>query len=113
MQSGASATGTPIADDTVKFKVAATNGSGNDSKGYVLTITPKSTVSVTGVTLDKETLELYTGGSATLTATVEPSDATNQNVTWASSNSDVATVTAGADNTATVNAEGGNKCIEK
>ena len=98
--------GTPTADGTVEFKVAATNGSGNDSKEYVLTITPKSTVSVTGVTLDKETLELYTGGSATLTATVEPSDATNQNVTWTSSDSNVATVTAGADNTATVNAEG-------
>ena len=65
----------------------------------------------------------YEPSIATLTATVEPSDATNQNVTWASSNSDVATVTAGADNTATVtaksagvaditatvNAEGGNK----
>ena len=44
------------------------------------------------MTLDKTTLELFTGGSATLTATVEPGNATNQNVTWQSDNADVATV---------------------
>ena len=47
---------------------------------------------VTGVTLDEATLELFTGGSATLVATVQPDDATNKNVTWQSSNANVATV---------------------
>ena len=66
-----------------------------------------ATVYVTGVTLDRETLELYTGQSETLTATVEPGNATNKNVTWQSSNAQVATVengkvTAVAAGTATI-----------
>ena len=59
------------------------------------TLTAKFEKKVTGVTLNTETLELFTGGSATLTATVEPSDATNQNVTWSSSDPSVATVANG------------------
>jgi uncharacterized protein YjdB len=49
-------------------------------------------VPVTGVTL-KTTLVLALGESETLTATIEPDDATNINVTWKSSNAAVATVT--------------------
>lgn len=50
-------------------------------------------ISVTGVTLNQSTLNLSAGGSAgTLTATVSPSDATNKNVTWTSSNLNVARV---------------------
>ena len=37
---------------------------------------------------------LFTGDTATLTATVQPSNATNQNVTWSSDKPDVATVDA-------------------
>ena len=44
-----------------------------------------------GVTLDKTTLALVNGNSGTLTATVEPSEA-SQSVTWASDNETVATV---------------------
>jgi|GEM_PF-3629639 len=53
-----------------------------------------STVSVTGVTLNKTVLELYTRGSETLTATIAPTNATNKNVTWKSSKPTVATVDA-------------------
>lgn len=53
-----------------------------------------STVSVTGVTLNKIVLELYTRGSETLKATVAPANATNKNVTWTSSDEAVATVDA-------------------
>ena len=53
-----------------------------------------STVPVTGVTLNKIVLELYMGGSETLKATITPAGATNQNVTWTSSNEAVATVDA-------------------
>ncbi len=49
-------------------------------------------LSVTNITLDKSELSLYTGNTETLTAKVEPEDATNQNVTWQSSDSKVATV---------------------
>lgn len=53
-----------------------------------------STVPVTGVTLNKTVLELYTGGSETLKATVAPANATNKKVTWTSSKPAVATVDA-------------------
>ena len=47
---------------------------------------------VTGVSLDPNTLTFNVGGEETLTATVAPTNATNKNVTWSSSNSAVATV---------------------
>ncbi|MFC4305286.1 polysaccharide lyase family 8 super-sandwich domain-containing protein [Cohnella boryungensis] len=47
---------------------------------------------VSGVTLDKSTLNLTVGISGQLTATVTPSTAVNKNVTWSSSNTKVATV---------------------
>lgn len=53
-----------------------------------------STVSVTGVTLNKIVLKLYTGDSETLKATVAPANATFKYVTWKSSNPAVATVDA-------------------
>lgn len=49
-------------------------------------------VSVTGVSLDRTSAELEVGGTLTLTKTIEPANATNQNVTWSSSNVEVATV---------------------
>ena len=47
---------------------------------------------VTGLTLSQTSLSLTTGSSQTLTATAEPSNASNQSVTWSSSDTDVATV---------------------
>lgn len=81
--------GTPTTEKTSTFTVTATNDSGSDSKEYTLTI---KAVPVTGVTLDKTELALFTGESETLTATVEPGNATNQNVTWSSDKPEVATV---------------------
>ena len=52
------------------------------------------TIPVTGVTLNKTSLGLTVGGSERLTATVTPNDATDKSVTWASSNTAVATVDA-------------------
>ncbi|MCM1340111.1 MAG: Ig-like domain-containing protein, partial [Acetobacter sp.] len=51
-------------------------------------------VSVTGVSLDKNTLSIKTGESETLNATVSPDDATNKNLTWKSSDESVVTVDA-------------------
>ena len=50
------------------------------------------TVEVTDVSLDKETLELEVGKTATLTATVSPDDATDKTVTWSSSAATIASV---------------------
>ena len=49
-------------------------------------------VNVTGVELNKENLTITVGGSETLRATVEPSNATNKAVTWESSNSSIVKV---------------------
>lgn len=65
---------------------------------------------VRGVSLDRSALTLIEGGTAQLTATIEPIDATNKKVTWSSSAPGVATVdasgnvTAVAEGTATITA---------
>lgn len=51
-------------------------------------------IPVTGLELNKNSLTLQEKGSDTLTATVKPADATNQDVTWESSNTSIATVSA-------------------
>lgn len=56
---------------------------------------PAADVPVTLVTLDQAALELTVGSEATLTATVEPADATDPTVTWGSDTPDVASVTDG------------------
>lgn len=50
------------------------------------------TTTVTGVTLNKTTLDLKIGETGQLAATVAPSDATSKDVTWTTSNANVATV---------------------
>ena len=52
----------------------------------------KRVIAVTSVTLDKKTLKLMVGETATLTATVKPDDATDKTVTWSSLDAKVATV---------------------
>ena len=49
---------------------------------------------VTSVTLDKTSLEMTEGEAAVLKATVNPADATDKTLTWTSSDSSVATVSA-------------------
>lgn len=52
-------------------------------------------VHATGVTLDKTLASVKQGKTITLTATVEPADAVNKNVTWSSNDASVATVNNG------------------
>ena len=54
--------------------------------------TSERTISVTSVTLDQATMELAVHGWGQLFATVLPENATNQNITWTSSDPDVVTV---------------------
>ena len=51
-------------------------------------------IPVTGLELNKNSLTLQETGSDTLTVTVKPADATNQDVTWESSDTSIATVSA-------------------
>lgn len=69
----------------------------SNTNGQTASLTANLTVDpvpVTGVTLDKNTLALFTGDSATLVANVQPADATNKTVNWASSNPAIVTVDA-------------------
>ena len=92
------------------------DGASLDTNGYTLTVnggtltgnvTGDVIYKVTGVSLSPKTLSLNPGKGGTLTATITPSNATNQNVTWKSSDTKVATVdnglvTAVAEGTATI-----------
>ena len=53
-------------------------------------------IPVTGVSLSATTLNLDPGETVNVVAFIVPNDATNKSVTWASSNTDVATVNGGA-----------------
>ena len=61
--------------------------------GKTATCAVTVTVPVSGVSLNKTSMTLSEGDSQTLTATLSPSDATNQSVSWSSDNESVATVT--------------------
>ena len=64
---------------------------GDKSASCAVTVS-KSVVPVTSVTLDRSTLSLEKGQSVKLVATVSPSDATDKDVTWNSSDFSVANV---------------------
>lgn len=54
-----------------------------------------ATVNVTSVTLSQTTVNLKTGETYQLTATIYPTNATNKNVNWSTSKASVATVSSG------------------
>jgi len=68
--------------------ITATTQDGNHTAGCTVTVKP---VAVTGIRLDKTTMTLERNQQQ-LNATILPSNATNKNVTWASSNSAAALV---------------------
>ena len=94
LSSDGTITGTPTAQGESTFTVKATNDYGSNSKSLSITIGTQTNVPVTGVSLNTSTLNLVENETDTLTATVEPSNATNKDVTWESSNTSVATVDA-------------------
>ena len=57
--------------------------------GYTTASVTPTVIAVTSVSLGKNTLSIKKGESAILTATVKPSNATNQSVKWSTSNSNV------------------------
>ena len=56
---------------------------------------PEKTIAVTGVSLDKQALELAVGKTADLKATITPSNATNKNINWSSADESRATINNG------------------
>ncbi|WP_282937315.1 DUF4350 domain-containing protein [Paenibacillus sp. RC67] len=95
--------GVPVPSVHVGDKLQAVGLSGKYSQGdrirvrdtRELKVTDSQPVtSVTGVALNKTAMSLNVNGTEQLTATVQPTDATDKTVAWTSSNSAVATVTA-------------------
>ena len=73
--------------DTITFSTVIDTKYVGSTKSY--------TYSVTDITLNKESVTLTAGGSETITATIAPTNATNKNLLWTTSNSAVATVNNG------------------
>lgn len=87
--SGLDATVTPVAAGTATITVSTPDG--KFSASCALTVMQH----VTGVSINKSSLTLYTGQTETLTAQVEPDDASETKLTWSSSDKTVATVANG------------------
>jgi hypothetical protein len=70
------------------------SGSGNVTlqAATLVESTGGTTVNVTGVSVNPTSASIAVSGTQQLTATVAPANATNQNVTWSSSNTGIATV---------------------
>ena len=81
--------------DVVALSVGTTTitaKAGDETATCVVTVTP---IEVNAITISPEVLTLRVGESDVLTATVLPENAADKTVTWATSNSNVATVTEG------------------
>ena len=89
---------TGLAAGTVDITIQNENSYGSQytRKGIIhLTVNEALDVPVTGISLNKSTLSLSTGESATLTATLTPANSSHKTVTWSSSDPSVATVSNG------------------
>ncbi|MBP0955120.1 MAG: BspA family leucine-rich repeat surface protein [Oscillospiraceae bacterium] len=82
--------GTVFDSTKTDAEYAVIDGKGG-KKGYLT----GDLVKVTGLSLDKTSLELTVGDTATLTAEVIPDNADNRNVSWKTSSPAIATVTDG------------------
>lgn len=64
----------------------------NGVKGTCTVIVSANTIAVSSITLNQTNLEIVSGDTYLLTATITPSNATNKDVTWSSNNNSIATV---------------------
>lgn len=85
------ANGTVTAVGEGEAIITATTEDGKYTATCTVKVSP-APVAANGVTLTPDKTTLNVGEKQTLTATVLPADATNKNVTWASSDTSVATV---------------------
>lgn len=82
---------TPDHEETETAIITVTTDDGGYTAQCTVTVTEKP-VAVTGVSLSSTTTAIEVGGQVTLIPEITPSVATNQNLTWKSSNSRIVTV---------------------
>jgi len=80
---------TAVSEGTATITV--TTADGDFTATSAITVTP-APIPVESVSLDRTSATLVVGNEVTLIATVLPENATNQNITWTSSNTAIATV---------------------
>jgi uncharacterized protein YjdB len=83
---------TGLTSGTYSATITVSGGNGISAQFIVNFTVTSSSVSVSAVTLNNNTLVLDIGGTETLIATITPTNATNKTVTWSSSAPSVATV---------------------
>lgn len=94
-----------LREGTATVTATATDGSYKRASFRVNVKKEVVDIPVRRINLNKEDLNLTVGGSDTILANIEPSDATNKNIYWSTSNARVATVSNGV-----VRANGVGEC---
>ncbi|MBR2066765.1 MAG: Ig-like domain-containing protein, partial [Solobacterium sp.] len=85
--------GNVVAKNAGNATITATTNDGNKTATCAITVN-NPTISVTNVSLNKNATVLTEGDSEQLSVTIEPANATNKNLTWSTSNANVAKIDA-------------------
>ena len=80
---------TGVTQGSVTITATAQTESGTTQATFTVTVTP---IAVTSVSLSSNSETIKAGKTVTLIPTISPSNATNKNVTWSTSNDQIATV---------------------
>ncbi|WFO16753.1 Ig-like domain-containing protein [Cellulophaga baltica 4] len=88
-----SAAGVVTGNTTGSATITVTTEDGDFTATSTITV-QASTFAVTGITVDPTAITITNGSTTTLTETIAPANATNQNVTWSSSDDAIASVSA-------------------
>ncbi len=74
---------------TTNISISASNSAGTDTENLMLTV---NAVDVTGISVTPTNSTIQTSGTVQLTAAISPGNASDQSVSWTSSNTSIATV---------------------
>ena len=81
-----------IKEGVVEVKAVASDGSGISSNIITLTISKQAAILIQEIRISSSYSNVNVGGNVTINAALVPSNATNKNLNWSSSNTNVATI---------------------